>query len=141
MLYLAARLLDIVQQRVDGGGASAVVGACPVGVAKARPCLLLDTLSKIPNRAAGDGSAGAFGNRVASAKDSGRPGILPFQCGGCGERDEGVDESKSVADLPAADETFMDQRNCRVSIFSLNGGDRSDVQRQVQEPRARMSKH
>ncbi len=130
--------VDVNQQRIDGGAAAGSVLFGPAVRAKPSADVLLGPFSKLTHRLINRGRARLFGHGVAGAQHSRGPGVLTFQGGGRGERCECVDECELVVQFTAADQTFAGVFNGRVGLSSLHRKVRPDIERQIEEPRARL---
>ena len=93
------------------------------------------------HRLVDSGGARPFRDGVASAKDPRGPRVVPLENRRGRERGQRVKERELVAELPAAAEALMHERDRVVGVALANREDGANVERQIEEPRASVLKH
>ena len=111
--------------------------APPPGRGEASTHLLLHLVSEVVHRLVDNRGTRAFGDRVPSAQDPSRPGVVALEHRRGGERDQRVHERELVMELPDMCEAFPHQRDRLIGVPAPHRQEGAKIQRPRQEPRRR----
>src|SRR5262245_56614114 len=109
LLTLTACVIDVLQQRIDGGTAPGCIGTVPP--IRAEPCTRLPfgLVSQVMHRLVDNRDACARGDGLPVAQDTRRPSIVALEHSRCGKGYQGVDERELVVELADAGKALAHQ--------------------------------
>jgi len=127
-VYLADRVVDVLQQPIDRGPAPRCIGLRPPIRAKACPRLSFRLFSEVSHRGIDNRDTCAFNDGVPGAQNPRRPCGVALEYRRGGKRDQRVDEREPVMELPDACETFTHKRDCVIAVPAPHRQDGANIQ-------------